>query len=343
MTAPGRGAHRGGGRPRARRRRPGDRRQRPQPGHARGRPGRLRADRARPAQHGREDRRVGRTRAARPDPVRRRRAPTRSWSARGWSPRRARATRSPSWSPPAATRPRRGPVAMSARRERCCQRGAAARRARPLRPVRWAVRAGGAHRARWTSSTRRTGTPMADEAFQAELDRLAATTPGCRACSTTPPGSRTEVGARILLKREDLNHTGAHKIRNVLGQALLDAADGQAARHRRDRRRPARRGQRHRGRAVRARVRGLHGRGGHPPAGAQRGPDAAARRDGRAGDHRLAHAQGRDERGAARLGDQCGQHPLPDRYGRRSAPVPGDGARLRPRHRGRGARSSAWS
>ncbi|MFY9915770.1 MAG: tryptophan synthase subunit beta, partial [Nocardioidaceae bacterium] len=29
------------------------------------------------------------------------------------------------------------------------------------------------------------------------------------------------VGARILLKREDLNHTGAHKIRNVLGQALL--------------------------------------------------------------------------------------------------------------------------
>ncbi|MFT4262740.1 MAG: tryptophan synthase subunit beta [Nocardioides sp.] len=29
------------------------------------------------------------------------------------------------------------------------------------------------------------------------------------------------VGRRILLKREDLNHTGAHKIRNVLGQALL--------------------------------------------------------------------------------------------------------------------------
>ena len=30
-----------------------------------------------------------------------------------------------------------------------------------------------------------------------------------------------KVGARILLKREDLNHTGAHKIRNVLGQAML--------------------------------------------------------------------------------------------------------------------------
>ena len=30
-----------------------------------------------------------------------------------------------------------------------------------------------------------------------------------------------QVGCRILLKREDLNHTGAHKIRNVMGQALL--------------------------------------------------------------------------------------------------------------------------
>jgi tryptophan synthase beta chain len=30
-----------------------------------------------------------------------------------------------------------------------------------------------------------------------------------------------EVGSRVLLKREDLNHTGAHKVRNVLGQALL--------------------------------------------------------------------------------------------------------------------------
>ena len=43
----------------------------------------------------------------------------------------------------------------------------------------------------------------------------------CRARSTTPSGSRERSGARILLKREDLNHTGAHKIRNVLGQALL--------------------------------------------------------------------------------------------------------------------------
>src|SRR5204863_2112416 len=33
-------------------------------------------------------------------------------------------------------------------------------------------------------------------------------------------------GARILLKREDLNHTGAHKVRNVLGQALLTVRMG---------------------------------------------------------------------------------------------------------------------
>ena len=33
----------------------------------------------------------------------------------------------------------------------------------------------------------------------------------------------TEVsgGARIYLKREDLNHTGAHKVNNTIGQALL--------------------------------------------------------------------------------------------------------------------------
>ena len=33
--------------------------------------------------------------------------------------------------------------------------------------------------------------------------------------------SETLGGARIYLKREDLNHTGAHKINNTVGQALL--------------------------------------------------------------------------------------------------------------------------
>src|SRR5699024_4678722 len=39
--------------------------------------------------------------------------------------------------------------------------------------------------------------------------------------SEAPRLSRLAGGARILLKREDLNHTGSHKINNVLGQALL--------------------------------------------------------------------------------------------------------------------------
>ena len=48
-------------------------------------------------------------------------------------------------------------------------------------------------------------------------------------------------GAQIWLKREDLNHTGAHKINNCIGQALLAKRLGKRARDRRDRRGPARR------------------------------------------------------------------------------------------------------
>src|SRR5690606_32939397 len=36
-----------------------------------------------------------------------------------------------------------------------------------------------------------------------------------------PRLSEAAGGARVYLKREDLNHTGAHKINNALGQALL--------------------------------------------------------------------------------------------------------------------------
>ena len=49
------------------------------------------------------------------------------------------------------------------------------------------------------------------------------------------------VGRRVYLKREDLAHTGAHKINNAVGQALLAKRMGKRADHRRDRRRPARR------------------------------------------------------------------------------------------------------
>ena len=70
-------------------------------------------------------------------------------------------------------------------------------------------------------------------------------------------------GAKIYLKREDLNHTGAHKINNCIGQILLARAHGQEAHHRRDRGRPARRRHRHRLRPVRPGLRHLHGRDRH--------------------------------------------------------------------------------
>jgi tryptophan synthase beta chain len=58
--------------------------------------------------------------------------------------------------------------------------------------------------------------------FQNELDGLLASYAG-RPTPLTFAGRMTEDlgGAKIYLKREDLAHTGAHKINNVLGQALL--------------------------------------------------------------------------------------------------------------------------
>lgn len=46
-------------------------------------------------------------------------------------------------------------------------------------------------------------------------------------------------GAKVYLKREDLNHTGAHKINNVLGQVLLAKKMGKNPCHCRNRRRSA--------------------------------------------------------------------------------------------------------
>src|SRR5665648_1218124 len=61
-----------------------------------------------------------------------------------------------------------------------------------------------------------------DPAFLGELERLHRTYTGRPSIITEVPRFAEHAGgARILLKREDLNHTGAHKINNVLGQALL--------------------------------------------------------------------------------------------------------------------------
>ena len=62
----------------------------------------------------------------------------------------------------------------------------------------------------------------ADPAFHAELDHLNRTYTGRPSLITEVPRFAVHAGgARIILKREDLNHTGSHKINNVLGQAIL--------------------------------------------------------------------------------------------------------------------------
>ena len=68
-----------------------------------------------------------------------------------------------------------------------------------------------------------------DPAFQGELERLHRTYTGRPSIITEVPRFAVHAGgARILLKREDLNHTGSHKLNNVLGQALLAKRMGKA-------------------------------------------------------------------------------------------------------------------
>ncbi|MCO8277382.1 tryptophan synthase subunit beta [Actinoplanes sp. TRM 88003] len=61
----------------------------------------------------------------------------------------------------------------------------------------------------------------ADPEFQAEFRDLLVNYAGTPSLLYRAERLSKKVGAEILLKREDLNHTGAHKVRNVLGQALL--------------------------------------------------------------------------------------------------------------------------
>ncbi|CAM2834965.1 MULTISPECIES: tryptophan synthase subunit beta [Dermacoccus] len=63
---------------------------------------------------------------------------------------------------------------------------------------------------------------MEDEAFTTELAELQRSYTGRPSILTEVPRFAEHCGgARIFLKREDLNHTGSHKINNVLGQTLL--------------------------------------------------------------------------------------------------------------------------
>ncbi|UYM05320.1 tryptophan synthase subunit beta [Solicola gregarius] len=62
---------------------------------------------------------------------------------------------------------------------------------------------------------------MADDGFRAEFDDMLRTYANVPSPLYDAKRLSRAAGTRILLKREDLDHTGAHKIRNVLGQALL--------------------------------------------------------------------------------------------------------------------------
>jgi len=61
----------------------------------------------------------------------------------------------------------------------------------------------------------------ADPAFRSELDSILRDYAGRPSIISECHNLGAELGIRLLLKREDLNHTGSHKINNVLGQALL--------------------------------------------------------------------------------------------------------------------------
>ena len=62
---------------------------------------------------------------------------------------------------------------------------------------------------------------MQDRAFVFELESLLRNYVGRPSPLSEAPRFSERVGAPVLLKREDLNHTGAHKINNTVGQALL--------------------------------------------------------------------------------------------------------------------------
>ena len=62
---------------------------------------------------------------------------------------------------------------------------------------------------------------MKDVDFREKLDTMLSTYVGRPSPLSEAPRFSERVGARVLLKREDLNHTGAHKINNTVGQALL--------------------------------------------------------------------------------------------------------------------------
>src|SRR5215211_388277 len=71
-------------------------------------------------------------------------------------------------------------------------------------------------------------TAVADPAFTREVDEMLSTYVGRPSPLSSAPRLSEALGATVFLKREDLNHTGAHKINNTVGQVLLARRMGKA-------------------------------------------------------------------------------------------------------------------
>src|SRR5256714_1158004 len=69
----------------------------------------------------------------------------------------------------------------------------------------------------------------ADDRFRAEFAHLLTHYAGRPTPVTECHRLSDRLGVRVLLKREDLTHTGSHKINNVLGQSLLTRDMGKSA------------------------------------------------------------------------------------------------------------------
>jgi len=133
---------------------------------------------------------------------------------------------------------------------------------------------------------------MADPAFHTEYHALLRDYAGRPSPLYLARRLSERVGCKVYLKREDLNHTGAHKINNTIGQGLL-------ARRMSKQRIIAETGAGQHGvatatvAAARAPLPGVHGRRGRAPPGPQRLPHEASGRGGRAGGGSAGHPQGR--------------------------------------------------
>jgi len=183
---------------------------------------------------------------------------------------------------------------------------------------------------------------QADAAFQEELEGLFRDYAG----RPTPlylaqPLTAHCSGARIYLKREDLAHTGAHKINNTLGQGLLARRMGKH-------RLIAETGAGQHGVAT-ATVAALLGMecviymGTEDMRRQSPNPYAFAGGRGTPCGHRQPHPEGRHQRSHPRLGDQRARYPLPAGVSAGAASLSPDGSRFPSGHRARGSPASLGS